>query len=152
MRQEKGFTLVEVIASLVIISIILLSFFPMLITAKKTSVMNVDKLVMIQLAEATLDRLQVDPFGYLEQASLNPPYLHKPTKDGAFTYTYINCKPQNCRSLYLLTLNDKTYYTEITASQNASEKNSKLINIVVTIKDEAKKKVYSVEGYVSGYE
>ncbi|ARK20455.1 type IV pilus modification PilV family protein [Sporosarcina ureae] len=152
MQRQEGFTLVEVIASLMIISIILLSFFPLLITAKKTSVMNVDKLVMIQLAQASLDRLKLDPYGYIEIPSSNPPYLFKNNRAGTFTYTYSQCKTNDCRDAYRIALNERIYYIEVTATQNRAESDSKLINIITTIKDEAQKKNYSVEGYVIVYD
>lgn len=152
MRRQEGFTLVEVIASLVIISIILLSFYPLLITAKKTSVMNVDKLVMIQLAEATMDRLKLDRYSYIDLPTTSAPYLFKTNKAGTHNYTYAQCKTADCRENFRILLNDRTYFVEVTATQNREESNSKLINIIVTIKDKAQKKNYSVEGYVTGYD
>lgn len=152
LERQKGFTLVEVIAALVIISIILLSFFPLLITSKKTSVMNVDKLVMIQLAEASLERLKLDRYGYIEVPLNNPAYLFKNNRPGKSNYTYTTCKTDECRNNYRIVLNDRTYELGVTASQNQIESASKLINITLTIHDEERKKKYSIEGYVTGYE
>lgn len=114
--------------------------------------MNIDKLVIIQLAQASLDRLKLDPYGYIDTPSSNPPYIFKNNRAGTFTYNYNQCKTTECRDAYRIVLNERTYFVEVTATQNRAESDSKLINIITTIKDEAQKKDYSVEGYVIVYE
>ena len=54
-KSERGFTLVEVLASVVIISIVLIGVVNLLIFTNKTAVSNNDKLVAINLAKASID-------------------------------------------------------------------------------------------------
>ena len=59
-NNQKGFSLIEVIASIVIISIVLLSFFQLFVQSNKTAAANNEKLVVINLADAQLERLKLD--------------------------------------------------------------------------------------------
>lgn len=61
-KKESGFTLIEVVASIVIITIILLSFSQLFIQSNKTAAYNNEKLVAINMAEAELERLKMSPF------------------------------------------------------------------------------------------
>ena len=80
MEKQDGISLVEVIASLLLISIILLSFYPLFITTKNISNSNIERLVAVNLADATLDRLKMDPYSYIENPTTDPPYLFKNDK------------------------------------------------------------------------
>lgn len=148
MSSERGFTLLEVVASLVIISIVLLSFFPFFHNAKQISNSNMERLVIINLAEATLNRLKADPYSdYIERPSENPSYLH--SHGGNKLYTLATCSTDECRGNYRMSLNNKEYFFEIKATQNSSESNSKLINIIVSAKNDKGNLQYAVEGYIS---
>jgi len=58
--NEKGLTLVEVVASLLIITIVLLSVAQLVIQSNKTNSINNEKLVVIDLAETILERLKAE--------------------------------------------------------------------------------------------
>lgn len=154
MQSEKGFSLLEVVVSLVLISIVLLSFYPFLINSKKMSDSNMERLVVINLADATLDRLKANQNDYIQMPSEipSPAYLYTTRNTtGVKVYNSSNCANQNDCGVYFITLNDKDYSVEIKATQNSVEANSKLIAILITVKNQSKKISYSVEGYV-GYE
>ncbi|WOV88721.1 prepilin-type N-terminal cleavage/methylation domain-containing protein [Sporosarcina oncorhynchi] len=144
MKNQKGFSLLEVVASLVIITIVLLSFYPMIINAKKISNSNMDRLVMINLAEATLNRLKADQYAYIEQPSNQTSYLFNSKK-----YTYSNCSTENCKELYLMQLNGENYHLVIKVSQDEKEAKSNLLNIIVSIKNDEKNTQFNVEGYIN---
>lgn len=57
--NDRGMTLVEVVASIVIIAIVLLSVGQIIIQSNKNAHINNDKLVVINLAESVLERLKV---------------------------------------------------------------------------------------------
>lgn len=134
-KNEKGFSLIEVIASIVIISIVLLSFFQLFIQSNKTAVANNEKLVVINLADAELERLKLDPF--------------------TETLPIPNSNSYNINKNKIVTLNNKTYSVNIKGTQNAgtnnttSEKDLKLINVWITVTAPNGKTKSSVEGYVS---
>lgn len=146
MKKEAGFTLVEVIVSFIIITIILLSFYPLLNNVKKTTDSNTDRLVVVNLAEATLNRLKVNPFDYIIEPAENPHYLFN--KSGSQQFSSNECNGDAC-DLFEQMLNEKKYFFEVTASQNKEEFENKLINIIITAKNEKGNIKYSVEGYVS---
>lgn len=149
MEKQDGISLVEVIASLLLISIILLSFYPLFITTKNISNSNIERLVAVNLADATLDRLKMDPYSYIDNPTTDPAYLFKNVKSKLYNRT--NCPaPTFCLDIYSIKLNERNYEIEVKASQEKSEESViKLINIVVTAKNERGNINYSVEGYVS---
>jgi len=149
MQPEKGFSLVEVVVSLALISIVLLSFYPFLINSKKMSDSNMERLVVINLADATLERLKVDPYSYIEKPSDEPEPEYLVGKSKEKSYTWSNCSSEECKALYSILLNEKKYNIDVKASQNSEEGTSQLIRIIVTVKNINKKISYSVEGYVT---
>lgn len=62
MKREEGFTLVEVVASLVIIGIVLLSVAQLMIKSNDAAAINNEKLVAIDLADAVLQRLKAESY------------------------------------------------------------------------------------------
>lgn len=129
MENEQGFSLLEVIASILLIAIILLSFFHFFIQTNKTAVSNNEKLVVINLADAELERLKLDPF------------TETLSKPGSHSYKEFVTKTVH--------MNDRDYKIQIDATQNAEERSFKLINVIVEVVSENGKIKSSVEGYVS---
>lgn len=129
-QNEKGFTLVEVIASLVLISIILLSFFQIFIQTNKVANTNTEKLVIINLADAQLERLQIDS---TELKAIGSSKL----------------SAEKGVSLNPILLNNKTYSVNVKLYPNSNDANLKLYNLVVTVTAQDGKTKSSVEGYVS---
>lgn len=130
-KKESGFTLIEVVASIVIITIILLSFSQLFIQSNKTAAYNNEKLVAINMAEAELERLKMSPFSE-----------HLPQIDSTKVYNF----ETNSDIEKLLYSGGESYYLNIKATQNSDEKNNKLINIVVKVK--YKNSQSTVEGYI----
>lgn len=57
--DEKGISLVEVLASLVVISLILIAFFQLFIQTNKTTVSQNEQLVLMHFANAKLERIKL---------------------------------------------------------------------------------------------
>lgn len=120
MNNQRGFTLLEVVASIVIISIILLSFAQLFIQSNKTAAYNNEKLVTINLADAMLAKAQATK-GVFDSFVLDP------TKTDAQTTNF--------------TMNSKDYLVIFNASQSVdtptnarySEAALKLVKVVVTV-------------------
>lgn len=138
---ENGFTLVEVLASIVIISVILLGVVNLFSFTSKTAVSNNAKLVTTHLAKATLERVNI------QQESYFP--LHEVGEEER-TYTKSECQAyENCQpKLYQLHVNDQTYDVELKVSQNEDEKELHLINVMVEVKLSKQNIKSTVEGYV----
>ncbi|WP_026906454.1 type IV pilus modification PilV family protein [Paucisalibacillus globulus] len=139
-KEESGFTLVEVMASLVIISIILIGTFNLITFTNKVAVSNNDRLVAINLATATIERIKVDPLSYFnvpEDVNLKQ------------TFSYDYCEPEHCNSLYSILLNDKEYRLTLYVNQSSEEKVMELVEVIVTIELPEENIRHKVEGYVS---
>lgn len=83
LQKENGFSLIEVVASIVIITIILFSFFQLFIQSNKTAAYNNEKLVLINLADGQLERIQALSFsnitelrGYISSTNYIPIQLN----------------------------------------------------------------------------
>ncbi|MGE7997409.1 type IV pilus modification PilV family protein [Lysinibacillus sp. NPDC093190] len=135
-KSQRGFSLIEVVASLVLISIILLSFAQIFISTNKTATVNTEKLVTVNLADAVLAKLKSEPLPKIATSDLNQYFIGKSKSMG---------------------LNDKTYTITYTPSQNSTkyansnftEKDLNLIKVVVTVTSPNGKTKGSSEGYVS---
>ena len=130
MVNQRGLTLVEVLASLVIISIVLLSFFQLFINTSVNTVKNNEKLVMIYLAEAELERLKINPFEHIAKIE----------KDSNLLY--------NTSFTREITLNDENYKIITYIFQDMREKELQIFNAKVEIKSLSSQNNSSVEGYV----
>jgi len=136
LKNQKGFSLIEVLAALVIITIILLSFIQVFIQTNKTSHYNNERLVIINLADATIERLKVSNFVKKKNTNLSD---------------YFTSQPSN------ININGKTYTIKINASQsnyvpsNAtySEANLDFVKVVVTVSAANNKMKGVSEGYVT---
>lgn len=149
--KEDGFTLVEILVSIVILMIIMIGFFQLFIHTNKTAVHNNEKIVAINLAKATIERMKVAPFSYIEEPEKKPDYIGK-DRSNAIKYDFNKCSSigkLNCEQLYKPEINDQTYIVEIEVNQDSDEMNMKLINAVVTVSLPDKNIRSSVEGYVT---
>ncbi|WP_062355417.1 type IV pilus modification PilV family protein [Bacillus kwashiorkori] len=130
LTNKSGFTLIEVLASLVILSIIILTFLNLFVFTNKTAVTNNDKLVAIHLAKATLERVKIDPFSYIDKPNAT-------LVNNVVTETH--------------TINDNHYEVTIHFTQTNDEKNYGLINVLVDVNklNSNMGTTSQVEGYVS---
>ncbi|GGA82064.1 type IV pilus modification PilV family protein [Ornithinibacillus halotolerans] len=138
-RKEGGFTLVEVLASLVIISIILIGTFNLIVFTNEAAVSNNHRLVAINLATATLERIKVVPSSYFTM----------PTEENFYqTFNKDNCEEAKC-DMYSTLLNDKNYLLILDVSQTTEEKAMGLLEVIVTIELPEENIRHKVEGYVN---
>lgn len=143
-ESEKGFTLVELLVSVVIISIIFFGVFQLFTFSAKTATSNETKLVTTHLAKATIERIKVD------YESFFPPEEIKCSENEKFIYSKQNCAQTgsiNC-DRYEFIVNDILYDVEVKVSQNNDEQNLNLLNVVVTVEQPDKNINSKVEGYV----
>lgn len=147
LKQNRGFSLIEVVVAIVIIGIILISFSQLFIQSNKVAHKNNDRLVTIQLADAMLARLRAAPFSH-NNTITNP-------NDYFIDQTQTDETKKNPPTL--IKLNGKLYKVVYRASQSTrnidtssySEKDLKLIKVVVTVTAPDGKTKGSSEGYVA---
>lgn len=139
-QQQQGMTLVEVVCSIVIIGIILISFAQLIINSNKTTSYNNEKLVTINLADAALAKLQgitlaKDP----TITNLNQYFVES---NGVPSKIQLNGNAYKVS--YQATQGNSSLY-----SGGNSEKDLNLVKVVVTVEAPGGKKKSSTEGYVN---
>lgn len=141
MKNRDGFTLTEVLAAIVIFSLIFIGLASLLLFTNKTAYSNNAKLVSVNLAKASMERVKIMPEAYFKLEDVG---------EDVRTYSVNNCKPTNCAELYQIQINDQTYHVELEVSQNIEEEKLNLINCVVTVKLVTDDRTIesTVEGYV----
>jgi len=164
-KQERGFTLLEVAAALLIISFIFIGILSLMQSTKKLSSENIDQLVMTSFATGSLKRFLDTPTLYISDIKEN--------KNVNENNSCEKIKPINCyfeqmsftepvdiasynqknadASLYHLKANDKDYYLRFTLTQDEHEKRKELINVIAFVSKDSnfKKGRVKVEGYLS---
>ncbi|MFS0876910.1 type IV pilus modification PilV family protein [Solibacillus isronensis] len=141
--NKKGFTLLEVVASLAIISIILLSFAQLFVQSNRVAFFNNEKLIVTNLADAVLGRMQNTSYTAKRLGNNEP---------------IANCsQPNTLKKLSgeNIQLNDKVYTVTYTACQNSniknalnSEQNLNLVRVTVSVTTPNGKTTGKTEGYV----
>lgn len=138
---QNGFTLVETLASIVLLVIILLSFTQLFVQTNKAANINNEKLVVINLADGILEGLKAKPMKEIKNTSDVQDYFKMATNPAA---------PPNT-----ITFNEKAYTVSYAASQGTekygrnSEVELKIMKVVVTVTAPDGKTKSSTEGYVS---
>jgi prepilin-type N-terminal cleavage/methylation domain-containing protein len=142
MLSEKGFSLIEVLISLTILSVSVIGISNFYNQANQISAGNNNKLVATNLARMTLERIQHD----------YSPFEITPAPG---TYNTSTCKTPSCQNLYETTINNIVYDIEIEVKEQSGDESAiKLFPIKVTIHHEMneKQKSTAVEGYVKDAE
>lgn len=134
---------------MVLITLILLSFSQLFIQSSKTAVINNEKIVTINLADAILAKVQAKSYTKLPTGAAVQDYF----KDSTKTNKKLMDPPQE------IDLNGKTYSISYQASQetdksklkyaNFSESELDLVKVVITVTSPNGKTKGSSEGYVS---
>lgn len=132
-HNEKGFNLIEVIASLVIIAIVLISFSHFFISNNKAAANNNDRLIAINLVEAELERLKLQPFA-------DSTLISKPTSKISSTEKTIT------RDFVQEGSSKSQYKVVFKFSQTDSEFKKNLINVQVSVT--YKESTANTEGYL----
>lgn len=147
LKKERGFSLLEVVAAIVIIGIVLLSFSQIFIQTSKTAHKNNEKLATINLADAMLVRLKAESFN-LDPTIIDVNNYFKDTTEN---------DPTKKKPPTLIKMNDKEYEISYVASQSKdnfenaqyTEFDLNLIKVVVTVTAPDGKIKGSSEGYVA---
>lgn len=138
-RDEKGFTLVEVLVSIVIISLILLGVVNLFAFTNKTAKSNNTKLVSTHLAKATIERIEMQPESFFPLDQVNSTEKE---------YRISDCQSEACKKLYEFKVNDLVYDVMIKVRQDDEEEKLGLINVVVEIGQGQSNLKSIVEGYL----
>lgn len=121
-EDQRGFTLIEVVTSVLIIGILLVALAQIFIQTNKTAVKNNEKLILMNLANAELERLKLTGTKFTSIGEI---------KESTSDFQNYKVKVENkaCES-----------------SQNCT--NLKLYNVAVTVQSDNSQTKASVEGFV----
>jgi prepilin-type N-terminal cleavage/methylation domain-containing protein len=135
MLTEKGFSLIEILISLMILSVSVIGISQFFHQANQISVGNNNKLVATNLARMTLERLQNDYESY--EIKVRPA-----------VYDKSKCTSSDCSDIYEILINNTKYETKITVKPQVGKETAiQLFPVKVTIYFSDNKST-SVEGYV----
>lgn len=138
MENERGFTLVEILVSIVILSVIVPIFFQFFVVSQKVTTNNEDKLVAITVAEDVLDRIK---------HNLYPELVGK----GRGIYTGDDCTGTNkdeCLKRYNIERNHNHYVIQIEIVEDGPENVVGLKLVEVKVFDDNGYFKSSVKGFV----
>ncbi|MBY6037051.1 prepilin-type N-terminal cleavage/methylation domain-containing protein [Fictibacillus nanhaiensis] len=138
MLSEKGFSLIEVLVSLTILSVSVIGISQFFMQANQISAGNNSKLVATNLARMTLERVQHD-------------YASFEVSPAPKVYSKTDCKTASCQNLYENMVNNTVYAIKIEVKNQSGEESSiKLFPVKVTIQYTNNQKIKStaVEGYI----
>jgi prepilin-type N-terminal cleavage/methylation domain-containing protein len=140
MLSEKGFSLIEVLVSLSILSVSVIAISNFFLQSGEISAGNNRKLVATNLARMTLDRVQQNYASY---------GIKVPTGEDTFSLSLCHDLPSDeCENLYSTIINNTKY--EITLSiKESTEKEVDMNLLPVTVTISYLDKQTSVEGYVA---
>lgn len=151
LKDERGITLFEVVASLVIITFILISFSQLFVQSNKTAKYNNEKLTTINLADAALVKLKSTSFTKVDE-------FHTGSGDiNNYFIDLVESDPKKKTPIRAIQLNGKIYevtyapYQSSDAITNAknTERDLNLVKVVVTVIAPGGKIKGSSEGYVA---
>ncbi|WP_339214824.1 prepilin-type N-terminal cleavage/methylation domain-containing protein [Solibacillus sp. FSL W8-0372] len=131
LQKENGFSLIEVVASIVIITIILLTFSQLFIQSNKTAAYNNEKLVLINLADGQLERIQALSFSNI-------------TELRGYISSTNNIPIQLNNKEYMVKIEETNY--KVNGNQKQSFSDYNLVHLSVSVSINNSKSV--AEGYV----
>jgi prepilin-type N-terminal cleavage/methylation domain-containing protein len=135
MNNERGMTLIEVVASIVIISIVLISFFQLFTQGNTVAARNNEKLVVINLANAELERLKITEPSVVFGTGTNK--LNKPGNTNVYNPNHYTKQT---------TINGSQYEVLIHATGYDADAKLVIVEVTATGKNNVPKS--KVEGYL----
>jgi prepilin-type N-terminal cleavage/methylation domain-containing protein len=140
LSSDKGFSLIEVLVSLSILSISVIFISNFFIQANEISAGNNRKLVAANLARMTLDRVQQNPESY---------GIKVPKEKDVFSTSNCHDLPSDeCKKLYSTKINETKYEISLYINED-SDKEEEMNLLPVTVTISYLNKETSVEGYVT---
>ncbi|MBB6445856.1 type IV pilus modification PilV family protein [Bacillus benzoevorans] len=130
MKNEGGYTLIEILAGVFILSIVLTVFFQFFIFSQKTTTDNKEQLVALKLAETVLEQIISNKNGYQDD------FVYVEGEPQAQTYS---CEKEDttCNDRYYFMFNNNEYEAQITVG--AQQEDLRIYKITVKIYGEMNK-------------
>ncbi len=134
MSNNRGFTLVEVLASIVILGILASAFFQFFVFSQKTTTGNQEKLVAINIAQGVLERVKNNVY----------PEINVPQ---TYNESICNSTDETCKKRYKIDINNQAYSIKIEVGGQL-EDSMDLHSVKVTVYGVDGRKESAVKGFV----
>lgn len=138
MKDEGGFTLIEILAGIFILGIVLTVFFQFFIFSQKTTTDNKEQLVALKLAETVLERVITDEV-YKNDINKNRNNVTSETVCG---------ENEDCKKRYHFTVNNNQYVTRIFVGDEQDNLGIYLVTVEVYRNEITGKPLGEVKGLV----
>ncbi len=135
MRNNRGFTLVEILISIIILGVILTGFFQFFIFSQQTTTKNQDKLVAINVAQKALEQIKED---VRSSAPVNDSFWEIAHPDNTIVY------PKNYGPISE-SIDGQTYHITVTVD---TQLDNGLHMVTVTVKGNDERVLSTVKGLV----
>lgn len=144
MKKNDGFTLIEVLVSIVILGMLLTSFFQFFVFSQKTTITNKEKLVAVNIAQNVLEQIKDGTYPEITDKTQIAGVTYPKTYNAALTCTQSDAVQKNaCQQKYNKTEDQKKYSIQVDVGP---VRENKLHTIIVNINYENGKKISFVKG------
>lgn len=144
MKKNQGFTLVEILVSILLLVLLGFAFFQFFIFSQKATTGSKEKLAAVHLAQSVLEQVKTNDYPEItENMDVEKSHLPKRFHVGNACAN----ADQNCINRYKKKLNNQTYQVEIEVDQKKND-TSCLLEVEVEILNQAGKLETSVKGLI----
>ncbi len=138
MKNEGGFTLIEILAGIFILGIVLTVFFQFFIFSQKTTTNNKEQLVTLNIAETVLERIVTDEV-YQNEIGPGPSEF---TGDS-------NCgTDEGCKDRYRFTVDNNQYFIKVLVGEEQDSMGIYMVTVEVHQDEITESPLSTVKGLV----
>lgn len=141
LRNNRGFSLVEILTSVVILGLVATVFFQFFIFSQKTTTGNKEKLVTLNVAQMVLERIKYNLYPEVS----DPENFESITYPETYKISSCSSGDEACEGRYEITINNNIYSIEVIVG---TEESLGLHPVEVWVFSEDGKTKSSVEGFV----
>ncbi|QPC47064.1 type IV pilus modification PilV family protein [Mangrovibacillus cuniculi] len=151
LQSDKGLTLIEVLVSVTILAIVLLTFLQYFIQANTFTNQNLKKTVGVNVARNALMYIENDSFLEVKQRFINNEVNYLYICIEGYTYSTVSQPPNQCEHVVINNLPYKVTYKAKGDKEQWSKRESNTIPIEVTVEWEINKREFetTLEGKVT---
>lgn len=144
MKKNDGFTLIEVLVSIVILGMLLTSFFQSFVFSQKTTMTNKEKLVAVNIAQNVLEQIKDGTYPEITDKTQIAGVTYPKTYNAALTCTQSDVAQKTaCLKKYDKTEEQKNYSIQV---EVGPVRENKLHTVIVNVNSKNGKTISFVKG------
>lgn len=145
-KNENGFTLIEILAGIFILGIILTVFFQFFIFSQKTTTHSKDELVALNLANSVLEKIVANEGNYLND--INDLTNRNSASKNIINNEICTNKGPSCSERYLISADNNHYAVQILVGEKLDGMDLYTVTVEVYLNEIAGKPAGEVKGLV----